>query len=164
MPSVRDLSSTRLDLDVVAWTQSITNPNRSSTVSFEAIKRVNSRPVRMPGLGNVMELPFVLTCRQGPPADDAHLMPEGSIGYLSPHDSDAEMPVCVRCSIWLADDCFADLWQRLRAGSGLDPSLSLNAGPVSRATGDHLVWDRAESKFLFVDRVEFRFEWRRTDY
>jgi hypothetical protein len=118
----------------------------------------------MPGLGNVMELPFVLTCRQGPPADDAHLMPEGSIGYLSPHDSDAEMPVCVRCSIWLADDCFADLWQRLRAGSGLDPSLSLNAGPVSRATGDHLVWDRAESKFLFVDRVEFRFEWRRTDY
>ena len=87
-------------------------------------------------------------------------MPADSIGYVSPQESDAHSGAFVACSIWLPEGCFAELWQRLRAGGTLTSSLSINVAPISREAGDNLVWDRAESKFLFVASVDFRFDWK----
>jgi len=159
MPSIGELPSARMDLDVLGWSQCLST-KKASSVLFEAAKCSGSRAIRMPGLGNIMELPFLITFRQSPPEEEAYLMPADSIGYVSPQESDAHSGACVACSIWLPEGCFAELWQRLRAGGTLTSSLSINVAPIAREAGDNLVWDRAESKFLFVASVDFRFDWK----
>jgi hypothetical protein len=156
MPTIGELPPTRLDLDVFGWSQCLST-KKPSTVLYEAAKCNGSRAIRIPGLGNIMELPFLITFGQNAPEEDTYLMPVDSIGYVSPQESDAHSGAFVACNIRLPEGCFAELWQRLRARHGLAPTISVNVAPISREAGDSLVWDRAESKFLFVASVDFRF-------
>ena len=161
MASINDFSYAFIRLEAIGWIQNM-GTIREATILMEGIKTDQSSALRVPGLGNVMELPFNITLVRGFYDWKIVAMPQDAIGFLGYNESDEQRGTSISGGLWLPDAVFDDLWSRIRAGADFDTSLSLKAAPIDSADDiGALFWDRADSNFLFVGGVEFSYTWKR---
>jgi len=161
--NINDFPYAFIRLEAVGWIQNMGTAG-DVTIVMEGIKTSLSNTLRVPGLGNVMELQFNITFVRGFYDWKMAGMPEDAIGFLGHNEPDEQRDASISGGLWLPDDVFDDLWLRIRAGADFDTSLSLKAAPIDSADDlGVLFWDRADSKFLFVAGADFSFMWKRRE-
>jgi hypothetical protein len=155
------LKSAVLLLYPVRWSQTLyTNQMFTMRFEAEASKRSGAR-LNVPGMGNILELPFDLALVRGPVNWKVGSLPPSSVGYLAcdeRHQDEFQMHrAVVRGEISLPEPVFDDVWDRVRSGPDFESIISLGIGPVSVFEPGQMVWDRAKDKVLFAMEVSLTF-------
>ena len=148
-----------LRLEAVGWTQTLA-ARRLPAIVLEAVKMPESDTLRVPGLGNIMELLFTLDIARGDRDWQLAGMDENAIGFLAHYDSGDTGGAAIGGGFSLPEETYDDVWLRVRSGVSFSAAVSLTATPIQNDGLGNLSWDRAESKFLSI--VDAQIKFRRT--
>ena len=156
MANSNDFASAYVRLEASGWVQKMSTSGDAAIV-VEATKTNQSSVLRVPGLGNIMELPFSINLVRGFCEWRIAGMPENAVGFLAHYDSDQQRSAFVGGGFWLSEAMFDDLWLRIRGGAYFETLLSLKATPIETENFGDMVWDRTDSKFLYIASADFVF-------
>jgi len=157
------VNSILLSLYPVRWSQ-IIQTNRAAAmhmqIEAEASKRTAAR-LSVPGLGNILELPFELPILRGPTEWTSAALPHDAMGFLTCQENQPDEfgmhRAVVGGGISLPEKVFDDAWQRVRLSPDLASKVSIRVGPVNAHGTDEFVWDRAKGKMLVISDVSLTF-------
>ena len=157
-PSVANIRG--LLLFAVTWTQTVSF-HHGIFMKVEAIasKRIGGR-FNVPGLGNILELPFDLDLMRSELSKSVEL-PNDTSGFVACYDNkpdEAGIPrTVIGGQLALPEAVFDDLWERVRIGPEFRCSIAMKVGPVTTPGLEGSMWDRAKDKHLYVMDIEFSF-------
>jgi len=130
-------------------------------VEAEALKHGIGR-VNVPGLGNILELPFELNLVRGPPDWKMPELPPGVVGFLACYESRFDelgvQRTLIGGSISVPEAVYDDIWERVRMSPDFYSLIFLKIGPVRAQAAEGLLWDRAKDKFLIVSEADVAFK------
>jgi hypothetical protein len=147
-------NTTSLFLSPVSWIQTVhTHHKFTMRTEAEALRRGAAR-FSVPGLGNVLELPFELDVVRGPGPWDSTQLPNGAAGYLACDENRTDelglQRTAISGAISLPEPAFDDVWERVRLGPKFRSMIRMQVGPVRSRGAEETVWDRATQKALFI--------------
>jgi len=154
-------NTTVLTLSPVSWIQTIyTHRDFTMRTEAEAFRRAAGR-FNVPGLGNILELPFELDFARGIDQWDSNDLPDGAAGYLACHENRTDdlriQRTAVGGAICLPEAVFDDVWERVRLSPNFRSEIRIRVGPVSAYGADETIWDRAINQVLFIMEVSLVF-------
>lgn len=148
-----------LRLEAAGWTQTLA-ARRLPGLVLEAVKTPESETLRVPGLGNIMELLFTLDIARGSRDWQVAGIDDKAIGFLAHYDSGETGGATIGGGFWLPEEAYDDVWLRVRSGVSFSAAVSVTATPVHNDGLGNLSWDRADRKFLSI--VDAQLTFRRT--
>jgi hypothetical protein len=156
-------TSTTLLLFPVSWNQTV-HTHRTFTMQMEAeaSKRGVGR-LNVPGLGNILELPFELNLVRGRADWNLPELPAEAVGFLACYENRFDefgvQRTLVGGAISLPEAVFDDIWERVRLSPDFYSMILITVGPVVRAHAtEDRIWDRAKDKFLFFTEAGITFK------
>lgn len=156
-------ASTTVVLHPICWTQTLgTDRLFAMHVEAEASKRGGGR-LTVPGLGNILELPFELRLVRGPADWSLPELPIGTVGYLACYENRfnefwLQQRTVVGGAISLPEAVFDDIWERVRLSPDFYSIIWIAVSPVRALGAEGAMWDRAKDKFLFVTETRIAFK------
>jgi hypothetical protein len=149
------LEHATLNLEAAGWTQTLAG-RRPPGMVLEAVRSADSEVLRVPGLGNIMELLFTLEVARGDPDWQLAGMDENAVGFLAHYDSGESGGATIGGGFALPEEAYDDLWLRVRSGVSFSASVFVTATPIHNDGLGNLTWDRADRKFLSITDVQIK--------
>ena len=156
------LGSTSLLLLPVCWNQTV-HTHRTFTMQMEA--EASKRGVgrfNVPGLGNILELPFELNLVRGPTDWNLPELPKEAVGFLACYENrfnDLGMQrTLVGGAISLSVALFDEIWERVRLSPDFYSMVLITVGPVRAQGAEDRIWDRAKDKLLSIMEASITFK------
>ena len=160
--TVTSPTSCTLSLFPACWSQTL-HTHRAFTMQLEA--EASKRGVgrcNVPGLGNILELPFELNLVRGPADWNLPEMPVDAVGFLACYENRFNelgmSRALVGGGVSLPEAVFDDIWERVRLSPDFYSVISITVGPVRAHGTEDRIWDRAKDKFLFVTDAGITFK------